>query len=108
MKIKLTITEWSGWNGGSKKSEEKLLPINFLKRRYTFKGRHGLAFGFKVKKINKENVIIQVFGDAGTKRDPKTHKYVNYPKFTLELNTQKEFATHTFDWGLIYTLELVK
>ena len=67
-----------------------------------------MSFGFKIKKINKENVIINVFGDAGTKRDQKTHKYVNYPKFTLDINSYKEFATHTFDYGIIYKLELVK
>jgi hypothetical protein len=108
MKIKITITQWSGWNGGSSTTKENILPINFFKRSYRFIKHKELFFGFKIKKFNKDSVKIKVYGDAGKKRDPETRKYKNYPPFILELNSKKEFRTHTFDWGIHYIIELIK
>lgn len=108
MKVKITINEWSGWNGGSNKAKQKLLPINILKRKYRFKDKNTLWFAFKIKKFNKDGVKIKVWGDAGTYKDKKTYNYKIIPSFTLKLGEAKEFKTHTFDWGLTYTIELVK
>ena len=61
-----------------------------------------LNFSFIVKKINEDEVVLEVGGDAGTGLKGAT------TNIALKRDEERDFATKTNDYGVVYTLSLVK
>ena len=65
-----------------------------------------LNFSLKVKKLNKDSVILEVSGEAGGEQKEDSFGYTS-KEITLKLNENVGFATKTKDFGINYEVGLV-
>lgn len=121
MKIVLKRKEWHRLIDGGKSEEETTREfVDIQKGNYWFdygevyessdryiKGAlpRMVNFSFRVKEVNKDSIVLDIGGDAGTSlkdeiTDTKT--------ITLKLEEERGFATKTRDFGIIYTITLTR
>lgn len=122
MKIVLKKNEWHRLIEGGTSEENTTYQFNAIKQglrwcdygdsyvpdNQNIKGAlpRYLNFSFKIIKVNEDNVVLEVSGDAGG--DAKEDFSGFTPKqVTISLNDEKNFSIKTRDKGIIYSLILL-
>lgn len=64
-------------------------------------------FSFKVNEINKDNVVLEIGGDAGLSLKELDEDKNKTKLNVLHIDEERNFQTHTRDFGISYTITLV-
>lgn len=66
-----------------------------------------INFSIKVKELNKDNVVLEVSGEAGGEQKEDCFGYTS-KLITLKLNENRGFATKTKDFGINFEISLLE